>query len=60
MEHCRMKGFLSFLLLWSLSKRSMTGVEIALELKKKERKKTESRHDIPIIKTYERGKFHFN
>ena len=30
-----MKGFLSFLLLWLISKKSMTGAEIALELERR-------------------------
>jgi DNA-binding PadR family transcriptional regulator len=30
--HCAMKGFLSMLILWLVSKKSMTGSEIALEL----------------------------
>ena len=30
--HCHMKGFLTFLILWLISKDKMTGAEIALEL----------------------------
>ena len=33
--HCKMKGFLSFLILWLLSKQDMTGVEITEELEKR-------------------------
>lgn len=32
---CEMKGFLSLLILWLLSKKNMTGVEIAKELGKR-------------------------
>jgi PadR family transcriptional regulator, regulatory protein PadR len=32
MKCCDMKGFLSYLILWNLSKKSMTGAEIAKEL----------------------------
>ena len=35
MECCKMKGFLSYLILWNLSKKSMTGAELAKELEKR-------------------------
>ena len=50
MERCRTKGFLSFLLLWLLSKRSMTGVEIALELKKRKGRKPSPGTIYPLLK----------
>ena len=34
-KHCRMKGFLSFLVLWLISKKNMTGAEISQELEKR-------------------------
>ena len=34
MTHSRTKGFLTFLILWIISRKSMTGAEIALELQK--------------------------
>ena len=52
-----MKGFLSFLLLWSLSKRSMTGVEIALELKKRKGKKPSPGTIYPLLKHMKEGNF---
>ena len=35
MKCCGMKGFLSYLVLWSLGKRGMTGAELASELEKR-------------------------
>ena len=35
MKCCDMKGFLSYLLLWIISKKKMNGAEIAKELKKR-------------------------
>lgn len=35
MKCCEMKGFLSYLILWNLGKRSMTGAELASELEKR-------------------------
>ncbi len=35
MKCCDMKGFLSYLILWMLSKKSMNGAEIARELEKR-------------------------
>ena len=39
MEHCATKGFLSFLVLWLVSRKRMAGEEIASELEKKREKK---------------------
>jgi len=50
MESCKTKGYLSFLLLWLLSKRSMTGVEIAIELKKRKGKKPSPGTIYPLLK----------
>ena len=50
MERCRTKGHLSFLLLWLLSKRSMTGVEIAIELKKRKGRKPSPGTIYPLLK----------
>jgi len=35
MECCGMKGFLTYILLWMLSKKGMTGAELADELEKR-------------------------
>ena len=32
MQHIDMRGYLSFLILWSLNKKNLSGVEIALEI----------------------------
>ena len=50
MEHCRSKGFLSFLILWLISKKSMTGSEIALELEKRKGKKPSPGTIYPVLK----------
>ena len=50
MEHCKAKGFLSFLILWLVSKKSMTGAEIALELKKRKGKKPSPGTIYPVLK----------
>jgi PadR family transcriptional regulator PadR len=50
MAHCRMKGFLSFLILWLVSRRSMTGVEIALELEKRRGRKPSPGTIYPVLK----------
>ena len=50
MEHCRTKGFLSFLILWLISKKSMTGAEIALELEKRKGKKPSPGTIYPVLK----------
>ena len=50
MEHCATKGFLSFLILWLVSKESMTGAEIALELEKRRGKKPSPGTIYPVLK----------
>ena len=50
MTHCKMKGFLSFLILWLISKKSMTGTEIALELEKRKGHKPSPGTIYPVLK----------
>ena len=50
MTHCRSKGFLSFLILWLVSRESMTGAEIALELEKRKGKKPSPGTIYPVLK----------
>lgn len=50
MTRCAMKGFLSFLILWLVSKQSMTGVEIALELEKRKGSKPSPGTIYPVLK----------
>ena len=50
MEHCRSKGFLSFLILWLVSRKSMTGAEIASELEKRKGKKPSPGTIYPVLK----------
>ena len=50
MTHGRMKGFLSFLILWLISKRSMTGVEVALELEKRKGRRLSPGTVYPVLK----------
>ncbi|UCG69473.1 MAG: PadR family transcriptional regulator [Thermoplasmata archaeon] len=50
MMHCQMKGFLSFLILWLVSKKSMTGAEIALELEKRKGHKPSPGTIYPVLK----------
>ena len=45
-----MKGFLSFLILWLVSKKSMTGAEIALELEKRKGHKPSPGTIYPVLK----------
>lgn len=47
---CRMKGFLSFLILWLISKKSMTGIEIALELEKRKGHRPSPGTIYPVLK----------
>ena len=56
MEHCRSKGFLSFLILWLVSKKSMTGAEIASELEKRKGKKPSPGTIYPVLKHMKEGK----
>lgn len=50
MTHCRMKGFLSFLILWLVSKESMTGTEIATELEKRKGTRPSPGTIYPVLK----------
>ena len=50
MTHCRTKGFLTFLILWIISRKSMTGAEIALELEKRKGKKPSPGTIYPVLK----------
>jgi len=45
-----MKGFLSFIVLWLLSKDKMTGAEIALELEKRKGSKPSPGTIYPVLK----------
>ena len=51
MLHCRPKGFLSFLILWLISKKSMTGAELALELEKRKGRKLSPGTIYPVLKS---------
>jgi DNA-binding PadR family transcriptional regulator len=51
MSHQKMKGFLTFLILWLVSKKSMTGVEIALELEKRKGRKMSPGTIYPVLKS---------
>jgi PadR family transcriptional regulator, regulatory protein PadR len=50
MVHCRTKGFLTFLILWIISKKSMTGAEIASELKRRKGRKPSPGTIYPVLK----------
>jgi PadR family transcriptional regulator PadR len=56
MTHCRSKGFLLFLILWLVSKKSMTGAEIALELEKRRGKKPSPGTIYPVLKNMKERK----
>jgi len=56
MVHCRSKGFLSFLILWLVSRKSMTGAEIALELEKRKGKKPSPGTIYPVLKNMKERK----
>ena len=56
MTHCRSKGFLSFLILWLVSRESMTGAEIALELEKRKGKKPSPGTIYPVLKNMKASK----
>jgi DNA-binding PadR family transcriptional regulator len=45
-----MKGFLSFLILWLISKESMTGTEIAMELEKRKGHRPSPGTIYPVLK----------
>ena len=48
--HCRMKGFLSFLILWIISKKEMTGAEITQELEKRRGHRPSPGTIYPVLK----------
>jgi DNA-binding PadR family transcriptional regulator len=48
--HCAMKGFLSMLILWLVSKKSMTGAELALELEKRKGHRPSPGTIYPVLK----------
>jgi DNA-binding PadR family transcriptional regulator len=50
MEHCATKGFLSFLVLWLVSRQKMTGAEISSELEKRRGKKPSPGTIYPVLK----------
>jgi DNA-binding PadR family transcriptional regulator len=56
MEHCKTKGFLSFLILWLISRKNMNGVEIALELEKRRGKKPSPGTIYPVLKNMKERK----
>ena len=56
MTHCRSKGFLSFLVLWLVSRKSVTGAEIALELEKRKGKKPSPGTIYPVLKSMKERK----
>jgi PadR family transcriptional regulator PadR len=56
MAHCRSKGFLFFLILWLVSRKSMTGAEIALELEKRKGKKPSPGTIYPVLKNMKERK----
>jgi DNA-binding PadR family transcriptional regulator len=45
-----MKGFLSFLILWLMSKKSMTGTELAIELEKRKGHRPSPGTIYPVLK----------
>jgi DNA-binding PadR family transcriptional regulator len=55
-HHCEMKGFLSFLVLWLISKNNMTGAELADELAQRKGSKPSPGTIYPVLKDLrERG-----
>ncbi|VVB98814.1 Transcriptional regulator PadR-like family protein [uncultured archaeon] len=50
MKCCGMKGFLTYLILWNLGKRSMTGAELAVELEKRKAAKPSPGTIYPALK----------
>ena len=50
MNHCRMKGFLSFLILWLVNKEKKTGSEIAIELERRKGHKPSPGTIYPVLK----------
>ncbi len=56
MTNCQSKGFLYFLILWVVSKKSMTGAEIALELEKRKGRKPSPGTIYPVLKNMKERK----
>ncbi|MEE8565495.1 MAG: PadR family transcriptional regulator [Candidatus Thermoplasmatota archaeon] len=55
-RHCQMKGFLSFLILWLINKKNMTGSEIAEELEQRKGSRPSPGTIYPVLKDLkERG-----
>lgn len=50
MFHCGSKGFLSFLILWLVREKGLTGAEIALELEKRRGRKPSPGTIYPVLK----------
>jgi PadR family transcriptional regulator, regulatory protein PadR len=50
MECCGMKGFLTYLILWNLNKKSMTGAELAKELENRKGSKPSPGTIYPALK----------
>ena len=50
MTRCELKGFLSFLILWLINKKSMTGAEITAELEKRKGNKPSPGTIYPVLK----------
>src|SRR5512137_1097768 len=50
MTTCSMKGYLSFLILWLINKKNMTGAEITLELEKRKGNKPSPGTIYPVLK----------
>ena len=48
--HCAMKGYLSFLILWLISKNTMTGSEITIELEKRRGHRPSPGTIYPVLK----------
>lgn len=57
MDCCDMKGYLSYLVLWILRKRKMTGVQIAKELEKRRGVKPSPGTIYPALKDLRRKGF---
>ena len=49
-RHCAMKGFLSFIILWLISKKTMTGAEITKELEKRRGHRPSPGTIYPVLK----------
>ena len=56
MAHPRTKGFLTFLILWIISRKSKTGAEIALEIQKRKGRKPSPGTIYPVLKQMKENK----